>query len=216
MPKETFFNLPEEKRRRIIDAAINEFANYSFYKSSINRIVERAQIAKGSFYQYFSGKKDLYKHIIDLVGERKLDYFGDFINNLDSLEFFQLLRELYVRGIKFTKENPKFQAIGENFIKTENEALKREIYGEASKRSDDFFEKILVMGREKGDINPNLDLKLTSFLLTKLNFAISDYLFENIDREGEVSMEDIYDELLPLVDKFIYILENGIGIRDKG
>ncbi|NJN44256.1 MAG: TetR family transcriptional regulator, partial [Anaerolineae bacterium] len=39
MPKQTFLNLPEEKRTIIIDAAIDEFAQYGLENASTNRIV---------------------------------------------------------------------------------------------------------------------------------------------------------------------------------
>ena len=50
MPKETFFNLPDDKRRRILDVVIDEFADNDYANVSISRIVARAGIAKGSFY----------------------------------------------------------------------------------------------------------------------------------------------------------------------
>ena len=53
MPKDTFFNLSEEKSTLIEDAALNEFAEHGFDNASINRIVEKADIAKGSFLSIF-------------------------------------------------------------------------------------------------------------------------------------------------------------------
>ena len=60
MPYETFFNLPEEKRQTIFDILLEEFAENDYNSVSISRIVNRAGIAKGSFYQYFEDKKDLF------------------------------------------------------------------------------------------------------------------------------------------------------------
>ncbi|MCA2000505.1 MAG: TetR/AcrR family transcriptional regulator, partial [Chloroflexi bacterium] len=56
MPKQTFLNLPEEKRQAVVRAAIDEFADYGFEASSVNRIVANSGISKGSFYQYFEDK----------------------------------------------------------------------------------------------------------------------------------------------------------------
>jgi AcrR family transcriptional regulator len=39
MPKTTFFNLPEEKRRLILDLAIEEFAERDYKSASISNIV---------------------------------------------------------------------------------------------------------------------------------------------------------------------------------
>ena len=59
MPKETFVKLPEEKKDKIIKEAKKEFARVPFEQTSIKNIVEDADIARGSFYQYFESKEDL-------------------------------------------------------------------------------------------------------------------------------------------------------------
>ena len=59
MPKETFLKLPEEKKQKIIKSAKEEFSRASIEEASIKNIVEKAEIARGSFYQYFDSKEDL-------------------------------------------------------------------------------------------------------------------------------------------------------------
>ncbi len=51
--RQTFLNLPETKRRRITDVAVKEFAAQGYAGASINRMIDRLQIAKGSIFQYF-------------------------------------------------------------------------------------------------------------------------------------------------------------------
>ena len=65
MPKETFLKLPEEKKNKIIKAAKKEFERVPFEQTSIKNIVEDAEIARGSFYQYFESKEDLLKYILN-------------------------------------------------------------------------------------------------------------------------------------------------------
>ncbi|MCQ2513861.1 MAG: TetR/AcrR family transcriptional regulator [Ruminococcus sp.] len=67
MIKSTFYNLPEEKRNRIIDAVMMEFASSSTEKVSINRIIKTADISRGSFYQYFDDKVDLIEVITKFI-----------------------------------------------------------------------------------------------------------------------------------------------------
>lgn len=64
MIKQTFYNLPEQKRQRVINAVIDEFADTENDKVSINRIVQKANISRGSFYQYFDDKLDLVEVLI--------------------------------------------------------------------------------------------------------------------------------------------------------
>ena len=69
MPSSTFFRLPEEKRRRLIGAAWEEFAQTRYADASINRIIQSARIPRGSFYQYFEDKDDLFGYLMEDVRE---------------------------------------------------------------------------------------------------------------------------------------------------
>ena len=64
MPTETFMKLPEEKKNKILQAAKKEFTRVPFEQTSIKNIVEGAEIARGSFYQYFTSKEDLLQYMM--------------------------------------------------------------------------------------------------------------------------------------------------------
>lgn len=53
-----------EKKRRIEEAAINLFEHDDFNKISIDQIVKKARVAKGTFYLYFKDKVQLTNHLI--------------------------------------------------------------------------------------------------------------------------------------------------------
>ena len=65
MCKETFLRLPEEKRRRFLEAAWCEFTHVKFAEVSINQIVRNAEISRGSFYTYFEDKEDLMRYVFE-------------------------------------------------------------------------------------------------------------------------------------------------------
>ena len=69
MPTQTFFRLPEEKRERLTEAAWREFTSARFAAASINRIVRDAHIPRGSFYQYFENKEDLFFFLLGTLRE---------------------------------------------------------------------------------------------------------------------------------------------------
>ena len=64
MPTTTFFNLPPPKREKLLHAAAAEFSRRPFSEVSINRIIQAAAIPRGSFYQYFADKTDLFRHLL--------------------------------------------------------------------------------------------------------------------------------------------------------
>lgn len=210
MPTQTFFNLPDEKRNRVTDAAIQEFATYSFDQASIARIVENAGIPRGSFYQYFENLKDLYKHIFDLAGERKLQYFSVLVPHLhgEGFEFFQTLRALFAAGIRFAQENPQLLAIGNKFYKETNSALRDEVLGEQLPKANNIYTEMIRKGIDHGQLDPEIDLAVATLFMNSLSTTFSDYYLAL----GPESLSTLADEnaLLPMVDKMLYLLANGL------
>ena len=67
LPKKTFFNLSDGKRQRLMSAAYDEFSKMPLEEVSINVIIQQSDISRGSFYQYFEDKEDLYFYCLDLL-----------------------------------------------------------------------------------------------------------------------------------------------------
>lgn len=75
MPNETFFNLPDEKQKRILEAAKKEFSQSALKDASIANIVKNAEISRGSFYQYFMDIEDLYLYYFHSLGKDNHEQF---------------------------------------------------------------------------------------------------------------------------------------------
>jgi AcrR family transcriptional regulator len=60
-----FVNLDQEKRERIINAAMSEFALRGYDRASTNEIVKEAKISKGLLFHYFKNKKQLFLFLFD-------------------------------------------------------------------------------------------------------------------------------------------------------
>lgn len=69
MPFKRFENLHEEKKERLLEVAAQEFAAFGFEQASFNRILEQAQMGKGSAYYYFANKADLFEAVIDYAAK---------------------------------------------------------------------------------------------------------------------------------------------------
>lgn len=55
----------QERRRQILSAAKAVFADAGYHGASIHAIIERAQIARGTFYLYFESKAAVFDSILD-------------------------------------------------------------------------------------------------------------------------------------------------------
>ena len=102
MPTDTFFNLPQEKQQRILEAAQKEFSRAALNEASIANVVKDAGIARGSFYQYFENKEDLYYYYFHTVRKDSHRYLVQAIqesqgNVFDGIELFfvHLIPEIF-------------------------------------------------------------------------------------------------------------------------
>lgn len=101
MPNPTFFNLAEEKRRELIRAAYQEFSRAPFAEALIANIVKSAGISRGSFYQYFEDKEDLYFYLLNKHAEKSKERFYKSLKERDGdlmeafVDMFQQMLEKF-------------------------------------------------------------------------------------------------------------------------
>ncbi|MCW3489640.1 TetR/AcrR family transcriptional regulator [Dethiobacter alkaliphilus] len=209
MPSQTFFNLPQEKRDRIIDAALEELSQNFFANASIARIVEEAGISRGSFYQYFDDLFDLYKYLFTLIGEEKINYINDFNKTLQQADFMTVIRALYSAGISFAREHPKYARLGVNFHK-EDAQFRARIMGDLAEMSLQYFEKLLQDGQKRGEVDSGVDVKVAAFLFHTVHIAIMEHSLQHHDPEYLWAEEGGF---MTIAEKALYILENGLKVR---
>jgi len=205
LPKETYFNLPEEKRQNILKVIIDEFAEHDYKTASISKVCEQAGIAKGSFYQYFDNKKDMYRYLLSYIGESKMAYFTKYQSQVDMADTFDFLRMLYAMGVEFTYNNPKLYQVGKLFMNL-SEAEKKEFLGEQADQNDDYLANMFRQGQASGVIRAELDVMFLVKMLTDLSSSISDYYMFNLKKD-QVDQ----DTFMNIANNMIDVLENGIA-----
>ena len=69
---------PASKRRQIIDGAANVFNELGYDGASMSRIAEQAAVSKGTLYNYFSSKSDLFSAFVEKeTSEKRAFILGD-------------------------------------------------------------------------------------------------------------------------------------------
>ncbi|MBS5522330.1 MAG: TetR/AcrR family transcriptional regulator [Clostridiales bacterium] len=105
--EEQFLRLPEEKRVKIINAAMEIFAKNDYPHASTDLIAAKAGISKGSLFYYFSNKKSLYLYLINYTEELTKGLILD-----DAFwkitDFFDLLTYTSAKKAEVLKRNPYF------------------------------------------------------------------------------------------------------------
>lgn len=212
MPKATFWNLPEEKKKIIEETAVSEFAAFGYDKASINRIVERCKIAKGSFYQYFDDKKDLFLYLVKVVSEKKIKYMSPVLKNPDQYDFFTLIRELFVSGLKFAADNPELTLMGNWLLKSEGHPIYKDIIEIGLQKAQDVYSGLLKHAIKKNEIRGDIDLDFISHMISSMNVNVMEYYFKNIKRK-KPDIKKIDKDIIKIVDLLLDFIKNGIGTQ---
>jgi AcrR family transcriptional regulator len=112
MPTVTWGRVDPARRAAIIEAAEAEFGAHGFSSGSLNVIARRAGVAKGSLFQYFADKRDLYAFIADIGSQRVREYMEDRIAELDpSRPFFEFLTEWLDVWVAYFADHPHERAL---------------------------------------------------------------------------------------------------------
>ncbi len=99
MPKQTFFNLSEDKKENLIIAAKKEFSRVPLNEALISNIVKTAGISRGSFYQYFEDKEDVFFYLLDEYSKENKANFILHLKKADG-DLFETFIEMFHAMLK--------------------------------------------------------------------------------------------------------------------
>lgn len=144
MPTERFIRLPDEKKKVILEAAMDEFSRVPFDKVSINQIIKNAEISRGSFYTYFEDKMDVLRYIFQDTKRQFQDFCieslemnrGDFWKMMVDL-FHQVVYRKYSEQLARLFQNVLPYAEAEKFLK-----ILREDFGDGRNMDEWLYEHV--------------------------------------------------------------------------
>lgn len=217
MPKETFFNLPPHKREKFLEIAIAEFAENDYQNASMSRIVAKAGIAKGSFYQYFVDKEELYRYLLDLGMQEKARFLNTTPHHA-PMDIFAYLRWLVQAGVRFELANPYLSQIGYRAIK--NGTLPDDLMVQARAGAQAFFAQLLAQGKRQGDIAADIDEDLAAFMFQAIFTELGGYIMKRLPADETAALADgrafaDASEAEALLEQVIHILESGMRRQKK-
>jgi|GEM_PF-673004 len=199
MPKSTFFHLQDEKQERIIQGAMGAFSEKTYRKVTIDRIVELANIPKGSFYQYFENKDDLFMYIFSELGDEKKEAFEAVFDQMESVSFQDFIGILLMEANQFENRDSVMIGLKNRFLKECPQKVKNDIMKSVIPKSYQLFGDIIETYKARGELNKDLPVKETAYILTSVITQLEFYDFE----ENEDYMET--------VQRIIQVIHHGLG-----
>jgi len=192
MPKPTFHNLPPDKRQRITDAAIDEFGAVPYVKATLDRIVEAAGISKGSMYQYFEGKADLYRWLLtEYLPARKLEAIGA-TAPAPGASVWEILEQAFLAGARLAAAEPGLTRLGLRFLRDyELDPGLTLIRQQHRAAADAWLRGLLGEAMQRGELRADLDVSTAVGVLAHaLGEGALDLLADRVGTTLEGLFED--------------------------
>lgn len=212
MPKNAFLKLPAEKQSHILAIAAREFAAHPFAQTSISEIVRQAGISKGSFYQYFKDKQDLYQELVKTGTEAKLALLKSLPAQDPGSDLFDTLKRQFMGTALFELKHPDLaQVLYRAFIE---EVPFPEMTEELRRRgTTQFFKQLITQGIIQGEVAVWVDPVTAAFLMETVFYQFGKHLIrrlglQNTDWSEKEIMEN--EQVAQVLDNLMDLLEAGI------
>ncbi len=195
--KPTFLNISEEKRKKILSVAVNEFANNGFENANINIIAKKAEVSVGSLYKYFDTKNDLFLTSVNF-GLQNLEAVLNAIIGTDDpimLKLENLLRS----DIEFSRSNSVFIKLYNVLTGECNNELAQKIAADVESITASVYRKAIGDGQLSGEIRKDIDPGIAAYLVDNILMNVQftyacDYYKERfkIYTEDEIFQKDSF------------------------
>ncbi len=164
----TFRHLPADKQQRVLGAALAEFAEQGYQAASLNRVVAKAGIAKGSLYQYFPNKEGIFHYIF----QHALKMVRRTLTRVkaETLEenFFVRLEKSLLAGVRFSREHPKVFSLYLKIQFDKNVPFQDEFLAAVRRHAGEYFASLVRRAQVRGELRPGVPQAATLFLLDAL------------------------------------------------
>ena len=216
VPRETFKNLESDKQQRILDTAVDEFSSHGFRQASVNRIVQRLGIAKGSIFQYFGTKEGLFQVIFDHAVELVRRSLRQVKQQTVETDFFERIRRSLIAGVDFIDHHPAVYKIYLKMVFQEDFPLRAEFLQQVHLFSAEYLRPIVESGVARGELRSDLDIDAAVFFLDALmDRFLQAYCVSFLDA-GSGLYQAPKDVMEKRVEGFVQLLRRGMGAEAKG
>lgn len=196
-----FNNLKPEKQKQIINAAIKEFVRNGFEKASTNEIVKRANISKGSLFNYFNSKKDLYLYLIEYSSKAIVNLNEEI--DLSETDLFKRIERVALQKFYVQQKYP--QAF--EFLASTKQEESVEVKDIIKQRLNPIYNQAinkLYKDIDYSKFREGVDIQKAIEIFNWTMFGVGEkglkelFTFDDIGRFGEKYLEEwnVYAELL--------------------
>lgn len=208
MPRDTFLNLPEEKRKRITDALLRHFAYRPYNEVNLDEIARECGIAKGSLYQYFTNKGEIYLYAVGEAFSRSLTLLkGLDFQKISLFDYCELSLESSLEF--YLKEQDAYFLLERAFFYNDS-PFREEILNQYTQRTQKVLLNLVVQNQKAGYIRQDIDAEFIALYLEAVSLRFKQYLIEKVRKEGKKILEVPREELKKFQGNILKLLSEGM------
>ena len=153
--QELFWRIDREKRERVINAAVSEFAKNGFQNANVNKIAEAAGISVGSLYKYFPTKENLFRCIIE-ISTKEIETAIYSVVNGDA-PFMDKVEALIAQAQRYSREEPLLIRLYGVFTAEGNSELAGALSDKLESISANAYRSLIARAQEAGEVRRDVD-----------------------------------------------------------
>lgn len=212
-PLRTFRNLSQSKQERITDIAIAEFSEKGFYGTSVNALVQRLGIAKGSIFQYFGDKHGLFRFVFNTSMERVKQYLKAVRDETIEEDLFSRLEKTLLAGVTFIQQHPSIYKLYLKILFEPEIPYRGEMLLSLREYSLEYIQSLLETAQQRAEIRTEINPEHAAFMID----AVMDRFLQartiaHLDAGVGIHAADLHD-IRRWVTELIDMIRKGLGPR---
>ncbi|MCB2193400.1 MAG: TetR/AcrR family transcriptional regulator [Deltaproteobacteria bacterium] len=185
MPKDTLDKIKPAKREKLLGEAAKLFAQRGYNQADMAELASRAGVAKGSLYNYFESKQELYLYVCrdGLERSRRAVYGG-----LDpDWDVYRQLEHIFTQGAAFARKHREYLILYLNVSSAGLEPFADKLSLEVEKYTADHLKAILARDIKRGLVRPDLQINQAAFWINSLYIV---FMASLVSRHFQIRMRE--------------------------
>jgi AcrR family transcriptional regulator len=156
---------PDERRAEIIQAAGQLFLSQSYSHTSMQDVMNKVKIAKGTIYHYFKSKEELLEAVVQDIVDSSMEEMTDLVEKSKGTALEKM--KLLIRKGNLAKEN---QELLSDLHSGGNEGVHIRLLAVALVKQSRIYEQVIRQGCEEGTFQTENPLEAAEFILSGFQF----------------------------------------------
>lgn len=198
MARPRFANLDLDTRYRILETAAQEFAARGYDGVSLNQLIDRLEMSKGSFYYYFDDKADLFTTVADLAWAIVLPAGDLDLEAFDGESFWPALEALMREARARVRANPWLVGFTRLMYEPPDVPGVREALAGKFAEARQWQAELIRRGQALNTVRSDLPAELLQALLVGADEAGDRWFVSNWERLDETEIERLFEEVFSI------------------